>query len=73
MIYNIIINAKTQRRDMDKSKLELIEKIKKETRERSLQTINAFKDFESMDNTSLLTIANIIESYKKEKEELGEE
>lgn len=58
---------------MDKSKLELIEKIKKETRERSLQTINASKDFESMDNTSLLTIANVIESYKKEKEELGEE
>lgn len=58
---------------MDKGKLELIEKIKKETRERSLQTINAFKDFESMDNTSLLTIANVIESYKKEKEELGGE
>ena len=58
---------------MDKSKLELIEKIKKETREKSLQTINAFKDFESMDNNSLLTIANVIESYKKEKEERGEE
>ena len=58
---------------MDKSKLELIEKIKKETREKSLQTINAFKDFENMDNTSLLMIANVIESYKKEKEELGEE
>ena len=58
---------------MDKSKLELIEKIKKETRERSLQTINASKDFESMDNTSLLTIANVIESYQKEKEKLGEE
>lgn len=58
---------------MDKSKLELIEKIKKETREKSLQTINAFKDFEGMDNTSLLTIANVIESYQKEKEELGEE
>lgn len=59
--------------DMDKSKLELIEKIKKKTREKSLQTINAFKDFEGMDNTSLLTIANVIESYQKEKEELGEE
>lgn len=58
---------------MGKSKLELIEKIKKETREKSLQTINAFKDFEGMDNTSLLTIANVIESYQKEKEELGEE
>lgn len=58
---------------MDKSKLELIEKIKKETRKKSLQTINAFKDFEGMDNTSLLTIANVIESYQKEKEELGEE
>lgn len=58
---------------MDKSKLELIEKIKKETREKSLQTINAFKDFEGMDSTSLLTIANVIESYQKEKEKLGEE
>ena len=58
---------------MDKSKLELIEKIKKETRGKSLQTINAFKGFEGMDNTSLLTIANVIESYQKEKEELGEE
>jgi hypothetical protein len=58
---------------MGKSKLELIEKIKKETREKSLQTINAFKDFEGMDNTSLLTIANVIESYQKEKEELDEE
>jgi hypothetical protein len=58
---------------MDKSKLELIGKIKKKTREKSLQTINAFKDFEGMDNTSLLTIANVIESYQKEKEELGEE
>jgi len=49
----------------------MVDKIKRKTREKSLQTINAFKDFESMDNTSLLTIARVIESYNEEKEKLG--
>ena len=56
---------------VDVRKLEMVDKIKRKTREKSLQTINAFKDFESMDNTSLLTIARVIESYNEEKEKLG--
>jgi hypothetical protein len=56
---------------VDVKKLEMVDKIKRKTREKSLQTINAFKDFESMDNTSLLTIARVIESYNEEKEKLG--
>lgn len=54
--------------NVDVRKLEMVDKIKRKTREKSLQTINAFKDFESMDNTSLLTIARVIESYNEEKE-----
>ena len=57
--------------NVDVRKLEMVDKIKRKTREKSLQTINAFKDFESMDNTSLLTIARVIESYNEEKEKLG--
>lgn len=56
---------------VDVKKLEMVDKLKRKTREKSLQTINAFKDFESMDNTSLLTIARVIESYNEEKEKLG--
>ena len=56
---------------VDVRKLEMVDKIKRKTREKSLQTINAFKDFESMDNTSLLTIARVIESYNEEKGKLG--
>ena len=56
---------------VDVRKLEMVDKIKRKTREKSLQTISAFKDFESMDNTSLLTIARVIESYNEEKEKLG--
>lgn len=56
---------------VDVRKLEMVDKIKRKTREKSLQTINAFKDFESMDNTSLLTIARVIESYNEGKEKLG--
>ena len=58
---------------VDVRKLEMVDKIKRKTREKSLQTINAFKDFESMDNTSLLTIARVIESYNEEKENLGKD
>ncbi len=58
---------------VDVRKLEMVDKIKRKTREKSLQTINAFKDFESMDNTSLLTIARVIESYNEEKEKLGKD
>lgn len=58
---------------VDVGKLEMVDKIKRKTREKSLQTINAFKDFESMDNTSLLTIARVIESYNEEKEKLGKD
>ena len=58
---------------VDVGKLEMVDKIKRTTREKSLQTINAFKDFESMDNTSLLTIARVIESYNEEKEKLGKD
>ena len=58
---------------IDVGKLEMVDKIKRKTREKSLQTINAFKDFESMDNTSLLTIARVIESYNEEKEKLGKD
>lgn len=58
---------------VDVRKLEMVDKIKRKTREKSLQTINAFKDFESMDNTSLLTIARVIESYNEENEKLGKD